>query len=234
MKQLFLSFLITLVWLVGIAQERTEYDGIAAIAEIKEGWLIVRLPGFEKKIAALDSLLAIAELSTKSQHRLVRELAMTVSQKEFIHKWYPLMFDSAYVFSKCAFIYTHETSAFLNGEIQARDADGNPVSIDEKFFFATLNGHVGGPLHFTTEDHQVIGYPFPNNIISRGRGITIDNVLISSVNVADALYDFIPLPLGMVVNLSHLLLYKPGKKHVYRHAKRVNKRLTVFFSRKYE
>ncbi|HLF63966.1 MAG TPA: hypothetical protein VI603_09440 [Saprospiraceae bacterium] len=218
MKHLILSGVFTTLWLSVFAQIRAEYNGVEAIKEIHDGWLIVRLPGLEKKIAALDSLLSLNTLSGKARNNLEREKAITLEQQSFIHTWYPVVFDSVYTFSRYAFIYTHETAGFQNGNTPARSGDGAPLDsiYREDYFFATLNGVVGDPFHFTSKDHRIVSYPFPNNISKPG-------------SVAIPLFaPVVPLWVASFV------FHEGTKRRVYRHVVRLNRKLSSFYRRKYE
>ncbi len=204
--------------LSGIAQVRTEYNGIEAIKEIHEGWLIVRLPGFEKKIAALDSLLNLGSLPERSRINLEREKLQTITQRDFIQKWYPVVFDSAYTFSRVGFINTEETAGFQNGEIQARSGAGEPIEsiYHENYFFVTLNGIQSDPFRFTSKDHRLLSFPFPNNIGMPG--FLIPGLFSASVP-------------------EWIESQEQDQKAVYRvysHVFRVNRKLNAFYVKWYE
>lgn len=199
------------------AQERPQYDGTRAIRELHEGWLVVRLPGFEKKIAVLDSLLADKTLSDKGRANLETELRYTIEEREMIHAYYPVLFDSVYTFSNCAFIYTHETEDFQSGLIPARNAAGEPVDGLHRanYVFATLQGAVGKPFVFTSKDHKIINYPFPNNIGKPG-GIATTLFLPDTPEVhAAEKYGEAPL------------------RRAYGHVYRVNRKLYAFHRRQF-
>lgn len=202
---LFLSLSLT-------AQEEREYDGVQAIKELHNGWLVVRLPAFEKKFAVIDSLLEKTQLSDASRAKLEHEKMRTEEMKAILHKWYPIMFDSFYTFSAVAFIYTHETHGFQSGQIRAKNAQGEPIdSVHMKhYLFATLNGTVRAPFLFTSRDHRVPGPPFPSSI---GLPRTV-----ISVPMADWIRS---------IEEDLELVYK-----IYRHVLRVNRKLSTFYRRK--
>jgi len=158
-------FLAIVMWST-LPQAQQVYDGYQAFKDVREGYLIVRLPGFEKKLQVIDSLLESPDLSDRSVNILYRERARSIADRELIQRWYPVVFDSAYTFSKTAYIYTHETDDFEAGRLRARNASGDDIEgvVDGPFIFATLEGLFGDPLTFSSHDHQVIGYPMPEKI----------------------------------------------------------------------
>lgn len=166
MKYLLCLAILCICTIGGTSQTPEPQSGSQAISDIHSGWLIVRLPGFERKLHVLDSILGRDDLNEKVRLRLQREQYATRVQKDFLYNWYPVVFDSVYRFSRHAVIYTHETAGFQKGEITARRSDGIPVVglHDAPYVFATLDGVVGDPFHFTTRDHRAIAYPFPANI----------------------------------------------------------------------
>lgn len=217
MKHLILTGIVTLLTLSAFAQSSAEYDGIKAIKEIHDGWLVVRLPGFEKKMAAMDSLLD-GNISEKARATLEREMENTLKEREFIHKWYPLMFAQTYTFSRLAFIYTQETGGFQNGTIAARSSDGTPIDSVylANYFFATLNGVASSPFAFTSREHLLLSFPFPNNIALPG-------FIIPQITGA-------PMP-DWIASL------ESDRNAVYRaysHTKRVNRKLSKFYRKRYE
>lgn len=216
MKNNILSLVLVCLSLLSIGQEPGEYDGIDAIKEIREGWLIVRLPGFEKKIAALDSILTTGSLSSKARHQLQQTLAQALADRDFIHKWYPLAFDREYKFSRHAFIYTHESTDFLNGHLAARDANGQPVffAADSKFIIGTLDGVAGDPFRFTTSTHQKVSSPLPDYI-------TMPGIMIPALDRE--------LPQEIVeTNYRRSEVYR-----VYRHARRISRKLNAIYDKWY-
>ncbi len=199
------------------AQNNTEYSAVEAIKELHEGWLVVRLPGFERKLAVIDSLLKISELSDKRRHDLERERMNTLKNRDFIWKWYPVIFDTAYHFSKVAFIKMEETTGFQENRIPARAPDGQRLDSvsDQKYLFATLSGIQNYPFVFTTRDHRKPAYPFPvsigpwhhgaKDLFSKGRPQWI-------------------IDLGPEAGAVNRL---------YKHVSRVNRKLTRFYQRQY-
>ena len=214
MKRIFITLAMSMTSLSLFAQQAREYDGIIAIHELHEGWLVVRLPGFEKKLVVLDSLLAVSGLTEKARRDLGREKENTLAEKEFIHKWYPVMFDSAYSFSRVASIYTNETERFQSGHLPARSASGealDPID-DGTYFLATLHGISSDPFVFTTKDHRIPAFPFPNRIGLPG--FIIPGLFGPPVpDWIRSLEDYTPI-------------YR-----VYRHVYRINRKLRSFYER---
>ena len=171
-----------------------------------------------------------------SQENLLREKAQTLANRHFIVTWYPLIFSSIYTFSDHAFIYTHDTNAFLDGDLQAWDKDGKPVQIDrhEKIFFATLDGETGAAFRFTSKEHQPLSYPFPNNILARGSELTLKEE-IPSVLKDEELSEIIDL--STISELSSWVASftddESSLKRAYRHVKKVDKKLHAFYRREY-
>jgi hypothetical protein len=214
----FITFVLAAVSCTVVrAQSRAEYNGIDAIKEIHEGWLVVRLPGFEKKIATLDSLLA-QNISAKARVNLEREMANTLKERDFIHKWYPVAFKEAYTFSQIAFIDRHESEGFQNGAIPARTSDGIPLDSIylSRYFFTTLNGIASSPFVFTSKEHLLLSFPFTNNIgmpgfiIPQITGAPVPDWIASLESDRNAVY------------------------RVYSHVRRVNRKLSNFYRKHYE
>lgn len=208
--------MMLLLWSSLVAQHQTAYDGVRAIHEIREGWVIVRLPGFAKKLAVLDSLLAKNDLSDKNRIRLQTEKNRTLREQNFIHAFYPAAFDSLYHFSKYAFIDMSQTERFQKGAVAAWRADGEqfPSAYKENYFFATLQGAVGKPFHFTTKDHRDLAFPFPDNIAKPG-------------GFAVPLFTR-PLP-SWTESYS---VDKSTRRRAYKHVYRLNQVLYKFYQRK--
>ena len=208
--------IVIFVWSGLVAQPRTAYDGVRAIHEIREGWVIVRLPGFAKKLAVLDSLLAKNDLSEKNRKRLQTEKTRTLREQGFIHAFYPAAFDSLYHFSKYAFIDMSQTEGFQKGEVPAWRANGEQfLSVyRENYFFATLEGAVGKPFHFTTRDHRDLAFPFPDNIAKPG-------------GIAVPLFTR-PLPSWT----EQFPVDKSTRRRAYKHVFRLNHALNTFYQRK--
>lgn len=213
----FLFSLLFFLCAKGIAQERAVYDADFAIREMRDGWLVVRLPLFQKKIGTLDSLLRIETLSEKSRKKLVRERDRSVIERDIIQELYPITFDSAFTFSRYAFLATSDTEAFQKGLLQPHDSKGNPIdSFDrENYYFATLSGAVGKPFQFTTSDHKSIPYPFPNNIGKPG------SVLIPILAPI--------LPFWV----ASFALDESTKRRGYRHVVRLDRKLSTFYAKRW-
>jgi hypothetical protein len=137
------------------------YNGIRALRDMQEGYLVVRLPGFEKKLHAIDSILEMGTLSEKSVRNLLAERERTEYHKAVIHKWYPIAFDSIFEFSRYVFIYTHETRAFQQVLIHARASDGSAVDdvLDQPYIIFTHNGVNGDPFEFSSPTHKTVSHP---------------------------------------------------------------------------
>jgi hypothetical protein len=216
MKYLSLSVFGIFICLSGVAQDQHEYNGIKAIKELHTGWLVVRLPGFAKKLTAIDSLLANATISDKGRRRLEREKAATLHESELIRAWYPELFDSLYTFSRYAFIFSHETAGFQCGEIPARTSAGKALDSVylEPYLFASLQGAVGRPFAFTTKDHRDIAYPFPNKISKSG----------------SIWWTFIPV---IPLLVSALVLDESSQIRAHRHVERVERKLQRMYLKYY-
>ncbi len=206
---------VAILWCSLQGQADHEYDGVQAIREIKEGWLIIRLPDYVKKLAVLDSLLAFDDLTAKHRHALVEEQARTLNERAFMEQYYPVAFDSLYHFSKFAFIYMYQTRGFQSGEIPAWKSDGEMLDsvYRENYFFATLQGAVGKPFEFTTKNHMMIAYPFPNNIAKPG-------------SIAIPLFAP-PLPLWA----ASFAFDEGTSRRAYRHVSRVDHKLNAFYNK---
>jgi hypothetical protein len=190
------------------------YPGVDALRDIKEGYLVVRLPGFEKKLLAIDSVQQNGTLSERAVRNLEMERERTLYNKALIHKWYPLAFDSIYQFSKVVFIYTQETHEFQSGSVFARSCSGVPVSdvLQYPYVFATLNGVHGDPFEFTTPDHRTVSYPLPDRIAMPG---------ILALSAA-----FTELPVWLDAEEHTVDIYG-----IYLHVTRLNRKINKIFSK---
>lgn len=211
------TLLFLLLWSVpGITQEAERLSGHRALSEMKEGLVILRLPGFDQKLHLLDSLLATPELNAHSARRLEDERDLTLYQRDLIWKWYPVFFDSVFTYADFGVIAARDTENFENGKISAKTSQGKPVDPGqyESFFYITLVGMAGDDFLFSGTDHKALSYPFP-----------------AYVDISGFL-----LPDLIHVDRPEWMSEFDNKRDVYRiyaHVHRLNKKLHKLYSRYY-
>ena len=169
MKTVFWACLLSCTCSIGGAAAQSTHAGLEALHQLKDGWLIVRLPAYTKKITTIDSLLD-GDLSDKNRARLQSLYDEAIADRHLIQTWYPIAFDSLYTFSNYAFITMHETEDFESGKVAARRSDGSPVQglQNAYYLYGTLQGVEGGRFEFTFADHSQVPAPLPAYISMSG------------------------------------------------------------------
>lgn len=214
MKNLILTFFLGFLCTAMYSQE---YPGKRAIREMHEGWVIVRLPDFDKRMHLLDSLASREGLSEKDRQSFLKVLDRTRRDSLHVHLLYPLAFDSLFTFSRYAFLKTHETQDFLAGKVKARTSTGDFVHIaeGEPMFFMNLPVTPTKPVRCTTKDHLPLSYPFPTNLGVRA-AVYSGFPLISTTGTTQVH--------GQVVNAR-------AKAAIEKHVFKLNERLRSFLLR---
>ena len=164
---LFLAFLI-----FGGTLSAQSDNPVEGIRDLKEGYLLIRLPGYRAKIDTLHNILS----TTKDQEergRLQKLLDAAVEERDSIHTQYKRAFKSLYNFSKTAYFFDYEARKLPDAHFFTMD--GEPVSwsmISNKPFFTmhferTQESKVDALVIYNAEG-QKMKRPFPNDFTRSG------------------------------------------------------------------
>lgn len=86
-----------------------------AIHELKAGVLIVRLPSYRKKIAAMQELMQDKTVSKSNKENLKKQITLVQQDAHLRNLSIVEGFQSVYDFSEVLFIYDHHTKAVQEG-----------------------------------------------------------------------------------------------------------------------
>lgn len=166
----------SLTWVVflsiAIQMHAQTPDPVQAIHDLRDGYLLVRIPAFKGKIEALET--AIRKTTDDgSKQRLEKQLQDTREERDSLLAQYTRAFREVYDFSKSGYFFDYEGRD--PGTAHIYKMDGTPLSREELslkpvfylYFEKTTSSHLDG-LVIHDASGQVIPSPFPNNFVRGG------------------------------------------------------------------
>ncbi len=162
-------FILTTYSLLSIQAQTA--DPAVAIRELREGYLIVRMPASKAKIDTLQAMVTRSSDNT-SKLRLQRFLDEARQERDSLVADYTRAFRDYYHFSKTAYFFDDEGRDLRKANFYKMD--GTPFSKEEigtkpvfyLYFERTEESHIDALVVYNVEGVRV-PYPFPNNF-SRG------------------------------------------------------------------
>lgn len=162
-----------LIWLVVVSvlgPPLKAQDPIQSIRDLKQGFLIVRFPGYKSKIDTLISMISRAE--GKSKERLEKMLSETTYERDSVREDYMTAFRDHYDFSKTAYFMDYEGRDLSKANFTSMN--GSPISFKEMsgqphlylIFEKTQDSKIDAIVIYD-QDMKWLPSPFPNNF-SRG------------------------------------------------------------------
>ncbi len=147
-------------------------DPSQSIRDLREGYLMVRIPSYRAKIDTLQAMIArSADNSTKP--RLQKLLDEAIQERDNLFSDYTRAFRDIYNFSKVVYFFDYEGRD--PGSAHFYKIDGTSISIEELklkpvfylYFERTEESHIDA-LVIHDMAGQVIPAPFPNNYTRGG------------------------------------------------------------------
>ncbi len=143
------------------------------IVALKQGWLIVRLPTFRKKLEVINKRLADPDTNLATKGRLIKTKKEIKAERDTIRRNLRLTFNKHYRFSKLAFIDDSCTLKLKYGDTAGclrdkwHELDPNIKIGDQPFYFArygetsyeTTTGVYA--IVLTDRNFKDLGKPFP-------------------------------------------------------------------------
>jgi hypothetical protein len=162
-------FILTTYSLVSIQAQTA--DPVMSIRDLREGYLIVRIPASKAKIDTLQSMVNRSTDNT-SKLRLQRLLDEATQERDTLLADYTRAFRDYYHFSKTAYFFDDEGRDLRKAHFY--NLDGSPFSKEEigtkpvfyLYFERTEESHIDALVIYNVEGVRVPS-PFPNNF-SRG------------------------------------------------------------------
>ncbi len=147
-------------------------DPVLSIRDLREGYLIVRMPASKAKIDTLQSMI-FRSTDNNSKHRLQRILDETTQERDSLLSDYTRAFRDYYHFSKTAYFFDYEGHDLRKAVFY--NMDGSPFSKEDihtkpvfyLFFERTEESHIDALVIYDVEGVRVPS-PFPNNFIQGG------------------------------------------------------------------
>jgi hypothetical protein len=143
-----------------------------AIRELKEGYLVVRFPGFKNKIDTLNALIARSEEGA-TKKRLTSLLNEAVEERDRTLNEYKTAFEKYYRFSKSAYYMDYESKDLKKAHYHSmNDENISYESLHEHpvyylLFERTGDGKLDALVIYDGSMKKVPG-PFPNNFSRSG------------------------------------------------------------------
>lgn len=167
-----------LIWVILLATnslislQAQTVDPVMSIRDLKEGYLIVRMPSSKAKIDTLQSIVARTS-DTKSKLRLQHLLDEAREERDSLLSDYKRAFRDYYHFSKTAYFFDYEGRDLRKASFY--NMDGTPFSKESigtkpvfyLYFERTEEGHIDALVIYNVEGLKV-PYPFPNNFTRGG------------------------------------------------------------------
>jgi len=146
-------------------------DPVQSICDLKEGYLIVRIPTYRAKIDTLQAMTA-RSADSSSKNRLQKLLDEAIQERDTLFSDYTRAFRDVYNFSKVAYFFDYEGRDLRFAHFYK--LDGTPMPIEELslkpvfylYFERTEESHIDA-LVIHNVAGQEIPAPFPNRF-SRG------------------------------------------------------------------
>ncbi len=195
------SFLLLLLSLsltprISCQDERTFADATIqtqrsqkAIEELKNGVLIVKLPGNNKKISELERLSQSSEVDEGRKKKLKKQLAATKNETIQLNKWLMEAFLSEYKFSDMLFMFDTsfhffkeglKNGYFLNQNLEVDTA----IHLDQRPIYFVRLGHTDSSeglgieaLVIADSSFEDMKSPFPYYAMVNGIGATVEGLL---------------------------------------------------------
>lgn len=147
-------------------------DPVTSIRDLKEGYLIVRMPAFKAKIDTLQSMLR-RSTDNSSKVRIRKQLNDATEERDTLLADYTRAFRDLYHFSKAGYYFDFEGHDLRIANFY--NMDGTPLSKEELstkpvfylFFERTPESHIEAMVIYNAEGIKV-PQPFPNNFIQGG------------------------------------------------------------------
>jgi hypothetical protein len=146
-------------------------DPVQAIRDLREGYLIVRIPAFKAKIDTLQSMIS-RNRDSSTLPRLQKLLHEAIEERDSLLADYTSAFRDVYKFSKTAYFFDYEGHDLRSAHFY--HMDHTPMPADEirqkpvfyLYFERTEESRIDALVFYDIEGHK-IPPPFPNNF-SRG------------------------------------------------------------------
>ncbi|MFZ1677323.1 MAG: hypothetical protein WBP41_19245 [Saprospiraceae bacterium] len=147
-------------------------DPVMSIRDLREGYLIVRIPASKAKIDTLQSMIA-RSTDNNSKLRLQRILDEAREERDSLLADYTRAFRDYYHFSKAAYFFDYEGRDLRKASFY--NMDGTPFSKEEigmkpvfyLYFERTEESHIDALVIYNVEGVRVPS-PFPNNFTRGG------------------------------------------------------------------
>jgi hypothetical protein len=167
------ALLGSFLWNQPVLAQATPPD--QAILELREGYLIIRLPAYRAKIDTLEAFIA-RSTNPENKARLQSLLLETIESRDSLHAGYLQAFRNEYEFSKVAYFYDYEahnlnTATYYN-------LDGERIAIGDIMhlplyylaFERTTESKLDGLLIYN-RNMKLVPRPFPNNFTLGGLNV---------------------------------------------------------------
>ena len=161
-----------------------EMDAVNAIRELKDGYLIVRMPSSRAKIDTLSQMVNRTK-DPRSKEKLVKMLQEAREKRDSLIADYTRAFKSRYNFSKVAYFMDQDASNLASAHFY--DMDGAQVKWDDisqkpyyfLYFERTEESKIDA-LVFHFSSGKKVPKPFPNNFSTGGLNVFFVKILEKS------------------------------------------------------
>lgn len=143
-----------------------------AIRDLKEGFLIIRIPAYRAKIDTLQAMISRSGDSS-TQARLQKLLNEAIGERDSLFSDYTKAFREEYNFSKVSYYFDYEGRHISAAHFY--HLDGTPMPKDEfdlkrvfyLYFERTNESHIDALVIYDVEG-KAVPAPFPNNFTRGG------------------------------------------------------------------
>lgn len=147
-------------------------DPAKSITDLKEGWLLIRMPSSRSKIDTLQAMVLRAK-DPEAKMKLERLLTETIEERDALVADYTAAFKNHFPFSKTAWFFDYE--AYSPEKARYLDMEGNPRSWNDiaqspVFFLRferTEESRIDALVIYDQQGRRIPS-PFPNNFTRGG------------------------------------------------------------------
>lgn len=167
-----LAVLVALAFLPEAFCQEQQINPVAAIRELKEGYLLVRLPSFRAKTDTLSNMISRSK-DQATVLRLQKLLEETEQERDTLHAQYKKAFKQYYTFSRVAWFHDYESRDLSNAKFYSMDDVPVPwdlISAGPYFLlhFERTNESKIESLAIYHSSGEKPDAPFPNNFTRGG------------------------------------------------------------------
>lgn len=147
-------------------------DPVQSIRELKEGYLVIRFPGYKMKIDTLTAMLARSD-DLKNSNRLQKLLNEAIEKRDSVREDYTNAFQNVYDFSKVAYFFDYEAKDLPNAHFyhpdgsSARWADLTEYPLHFLHFERTVESKIDALVIYHMNG-EIVPHPFPNKFTQGG------------------------------------------------------------------